>query len=123
METSWPYILGAIAAAMTGLLVYIATRKRDTVDERAKLFDDALELATAHKVAWEKATDEIEVLRVEIAGLRKEVEGLRGQVGSAIREGEMWRGVAVNAYQAEMRRTGTRPLWWPKGQPCPAESV
>lgn len=117
-----PYLLGASAAVISGLLVYWSTRKRDTVDERAKLFDDALELATAHKDAWEKATDEIEVLRVEIEGLRREVEGLRSQVGSAIREGEMWRGVAVNAYQAEVRRTGIHPLWWPKGQPCPAES-
>ena len=119
MAEMMPYILGALAAAMTGLLVYVSTRKRDVVDERAKLFDDALELASAHKAAWEKATCEIEELRQEIAQLRDEIEDLRGSVKSAIREGEMWRGVAVAVAQEHKRATGHFPLAWPKNEPLP----
>ena len=122
METSWPYILGAIAAAMTGLLVYVATRKRDTVDERAKLFDDALQLAEAHKDAWEKATAEVEELRCEIAELRQEIVSLRDSVHQAIREGEMWRGVAVDIAKEFKQETGRFPLAWPDNEPLPAAS-
>ena len=112
-------MLGAAAAAIVGVFVYVATRKRDKVDDRSKLFDDALQLATAHKESWEKATAEIEVLRQEIAKLRDEINELRTAVRLGIREGEMWRGVAVEAYTAYFTETGKSPLWWPKGQPCP----
>ena len=119
METSWPYILGAIAAAMTGLLVYVATRKRDTSDERAKLFDDALQLAEAHKDAWEQATVEVESLRGELALLKDEIEDLRASVKLGIREGEMWRGVAVDVATEFHSETGRFPLAWPDNEPLP----
>lgn len=115
-----PYILALLGAVITGVLVYVATRLRDKDESRARLFDDALQLATAHKEAWEDASDELETLRQEVEKLTREVEALRSQVAQAIRDGEMWRGVAVHAYQEEVRRTGNHPLWWPKGEPCPA---
>lgn len=114
-----PYILGSMAALFTGVLVYVATRKRDTTDERAQLFDDALTLAEHHKAAWEDALEEVECLRKDLALLRDEVDDLRDGVARAIREGEMWRGVAVAGAQAEVRRTGAAPLWWPKTEPLP----
>lgn len=114
-----PYLLGAIASIVVGVFVFVATRSRDKEDSRAKLFDDALELAAAHKEAWEKATCEIEELRQEISQLRDEIEDLRGSVRSSIREGEMWRGVAVAVAQEHRRKTGAFPLAWPKNEPLP----
>lgn len=115
-----PYLLGAIASVTVGVFVFIASRARDKDDSRAKLFDDALDLASAHKEAWEKASCEIEELRQEISQLRDEIEDLRGSVKSAIREGEMWRGVAVAVAVEHKRKTGMVPLAWPAGEPFPA---
>ena len=115
-----PYVLGAFASIIVGVFVYHSTRKRDKDDSRSKLFDDALDLAAAHKEAWENASCEIEELRQEIAKLRDEIDDLRGSVKSAIREGEMWRGVAVAVAQEHKQKTGAVPLAWPKNEPLPA---
>lgn len=122
MIEALPYGIGALAALTTGILVYVATRKRDRVDDRSKLFDDALDLAAAHKDAWEKATDEVESLRAELALLRDEIEDLRASVKLGIREGEMWRGVAVDLATEFHGETGRFPLAWPLAEPHPLKA-
>ena len=113
MEHILDGFLPGLAAAITGTLIFVSTRKRDKGDDRARLFDDALELAASHKQEWQEARQEIEALR-------KEIEELRQEVRNAIREGEMWRGVAAEAVIEHQRTFGEVPFWWPQGEPLPA---
>jgi hypothetical protein len=102
-------LVAVVPAILVGVLTYLSTRHRIQEDRGTRLFDDALELSTAYKKAYKEAAD-------DMACLKGEIDELRAEVGHLIKEGEMWRNVAVAAF---LDQEDTDPHWWPKDEPRP----
>ena len=104
-----------IVAAGVGWLTYKVSHRSTDIDEAQSLFQSSRQLSDDYKEAYESLKVEINSLRGEVADLREEVQAL-------IREGEMWRGVAVTAFIEEKRKTGVIPFWWPTTEPHPEDA-
>ena len=102
-------LVAVLPATLVGVLTYFTTRNRISEDKGARLFDDALELKDVYKEAYREVTDDMGALKCEI-------DDLRAEVGRLIKEGEMWRQVAVEAYHHQEE---TDPPWWPEHEPKP----
>lgn len=88
-----------------GVLAYTNTKKKQEVDEGSILVSDALKI----KEAYQEMYDEVEV----------RAERLMKELDSAIRQSEMWRGVAHDGFVDYKKTHGTVPKWWPSTEPLP----
>ena len=104
----WIILAAVLPAVITGLLTYFSTKRRLQDDKAGALFDDARSLTSDYKQAYKEAADDLHSLKTEI-------DCLRDEVGKLIKEGEMWRSVAVAAY---LDHPGD-PQWWPTGETPP----
>ena len=104
----WIIVAALVPATVTGLLTYFTTRRRLQDDKAGTLFDDARTLTSDYKEAYKDAISDLGDLKTQIDCLRDEVTAL-------IKEGEMWRSVAVAAY---LDHPG-EPQWWPPSEPPP----
>ena len=101
-------LVAVLPALVTGLLTYFTTKKRIQENQSEGLFTKALELSDAYQDAYREATDDLYTLKAEIDALRAEVQSL-------VKYGEMWRGVATQAFIEH----GGDPEWWPQQEPRP----
>ena len=105
---AWLFLAAIVPALVTGLLTYFSTKHRLQDSKSGDLFDDARSLTSDYKAAYKDAIN-------DLGELKTEIDCLRDEVGKLIREGEMWRNVAIAAY---LDHPGD-PVWWPPGEALP----
>ena len=109
----WIVSLGAAGAIIVvGVLTYLGTRGENTATASSTQFTQASSLKDDYRESYHE-------MKTQFEELTTEVKGLRGEVQKLIRDGEMWRGVAISAFHDHLERNGSTPGWWPTDEPPP----